>query len=131
MSRENVEFARGGYDAFNRRDWDAFLEFMDEDIVAESRLVAIEGGYRGHGGLRRWWDDFLGMFPDYTIEILELRDLGNATLAHIRGWGHGAGSDAPLIDPVWQLTRWRNGKCVWWRNCQTEAEALEAVGLRE
>jgi hypothetical protein len=27
--------------------------------------------------------------------------------------------------------RWRDGKLVWWRNCSTEAEALEAVGLRE
>jgi hypothetical protein len=70
-------------------------------------------------------------FPDYTIEVQELRDLGEVALAHIRGWGHSAGSDTPLVDPVWQPTRWRDGKCVCWRICSTEAEALEAVGLRE
>jgi hypothetical protein len=27
--------------------------------------------------------------------------------------------------------KWRDGKVIWWRNCLTEAEALEAAGLRE
>ena len=131
MSRENVELAHRGYDAFNRRDWDVFLALMDEGVEAESRLVAMEGSYHGHEGLHRWWNDFLGAFPDYTIEVEELRDLGDVTLTYFRAQGHGAGSDTPLFDPVWQPMRWRNGKCVWWRVCSTEAEALEAVGLRE
>ncbi len=131
MSQENVERARRAYEAFNRRDWDGFLALMDEEVEVESRLVAMEGGYHGHEGVRRWWDDFLGAFPDYTCEIEELRDLGDVTLCHSRGWGHSAGSDAPLVDPFWQPIRWVNGKCVWWRNCTTEAEALEAAGLSE
>jgi hypothetical protein len=131
MSQENVELAHQAYDAFNRRDWDALLALMDDEIEVESRLVAMEGGYRGHAGLRRWWDDFLGAFPDYTVEVEELRDLGDVTLGHIRGWGHSAASDAPIVDPFWQPSRWLAGKCVWWRNCSTEAEALKAAGPRE
>jgi hypothetical protein len=131
MSQENLELARRAADAFNRRDWDACVALVDPEIAIESRLVAMEGAYHGHEGLRRWWDDFLGAFPDYKIEIEELRDLGDVTLAHIRGWGHAAGSDLPLIDPFWQPIRWRDGRCVWWRNCATEAEALEAAGLAQ
>lgn len=131
MSRENVELGLRALDAFNRRDWDAFLVLMDDEVEIESRLVAMEGGYHGHEGLRRWWNDFLGAFPDYTAEPAEIRDLGEVTLAHMRGWGHSAGSDAPLVDPFWQPVRWRDGKCIWWRNCSTEEEALEAVGLQE
>jgi ketosteroid isomerase-like protein len=131
MSRENVELARRAYDAFNQRDWDAFLALMDDEVDAESRLVAIEGGYHGHDGLRRWWNDFLGIFRDYTIEAEELRDLGDVTLTRFRARAHGVASDTPLVDPVWHLIRWRNGKCIWWRACSTEAEALEAVGATE
>ena len=131
MSHENVELARRAYDCFNRRDWDAFVALADEEIVVESRLVAMEGAYHGREGLRRWWTDVLGTFPDYTLEVEELRDLGEVTLGHMRGWGHGADSATPLVDPFWQPIRWVDGKCVWWRNCSTEAEALEAVGLRE
>ncbi len=99
MSQENMELALESYDAFNRRDWDAFLALFDDAVEIESRLAAIEGGYHGHAGLRRWWDDFLGTFPEYTLEIEELRDLGEVTLGHNRGWGHGADSATPLVDP--------------------------------
>ena len=131
MGQENMDLARAMADAFNRRDWVAFVALADDEIDVESRLVVMEGAFHGHEGLRRWWDSFLGTFPDYIIEIDELRDLGDVTLAHLRGWGHGAGSSTPLVDPVWQPLSWRDGKCVWWRNCSTEEEALEAAGLRE
>ncbi len=129
MSQENVDLTREAYAAFNRHDWDAFAALVDEAVEVESRLVAMEGGYHGHAGLRQWWDAVLEAMPDYTVEIEELRDLGDVTLAHSRGLGHGAASAAPVIDPFWHALRWRNRKIVWWRNCSTEAEALEAVGL--
>ena len=131
MSRENVELARRAYDAFNRRDLDAFLVSVDEEVEMQSRLAAIEGGYHGLEGIRRWWEDFLGAFPDYKIELEEVRDLGDVTLSHFKGWGHSGGSGIPLIDPIWQPMRWRDGKVVWIRVCLTESEALEAVGLSE
>jgi ketosteroid isomerase-like protein len=127
VSRENVDLVAAFTDAFNRRDWDAVLALVDPAVQVESRLVAMEGGYHGHEGLRRWWDDFLGAFPDYTVEVAELRVLGDVTLAHVRGQGHGAGSATPVIDPFWMPVRWRDGKIVWWRNCSTEEEALEAI----
>ena len=68
---------------------------MDKEVEMESRLVAIEGGYHGHEGMRRWWEDFLGTFPDYQIEIEEMRDLGDVTLSHFKGWGHSGGEESP------------------------------------
>jgi hypothetical protein len=68
MSEENVELAYRAIDAFNRRDWDAFVLVIDDEAELESRLVAVEGDYHGHDGLRRWWEDILGAFPDYTAE---------------------------------------------------------------
>jgi hypothetical protein len=60
------------------------VALMDDEVEIESRLVAVEGGYHGHEGLRRWWYDFLGTFPGYTLEIEELRDLGDVTLGHVQ-----------------------------------------------
>jgi SnoaL-like domain len=128
MSQDNLDLARAMVVAFNRRDWDAFLSMAHKEIRLESRLVAMEGAYEGHEGLRRWWDNFLGAFPDYELEIEELRDLGDVTLGHLRGQGHGADSATPVIDPFWMPLRWRDDKCIWWRNCSTEDEALEAIG---
>ena len=112
MSHDNVELLRRGYD----------------DAVP--RAGAMEGDYRGHDGIRRWWKEFLDAFPDFTMEVVEVRDLGDVTVAAVHSRGHGAGSD-PTEEVVWNVARWRRGKCVSWRNFYTEAEALEAAGLRE
>jgi ketosteroid isomerase-like protein len=131
MSQENVELAHRAFDALNRRDLGAFLALMDDDVEAVPRLVAMEGGYHGHDGIRRWWQNLLDAFPDYSVEIVEVRDLGDLTFIALRNRGHGAGSDAPIEHRLWMLAEWRQEKVVWWRSYGTEAEALEAVGLRE
>jgi ketosteroid isomerase-like protein len=131
MSQENVELAQQAFDAFNRRDMGAFLALMDADVEAVSRLVAMEGGYHGHDGIRHWWQNLLDAFPDYTLETVEARELGNLTLATLRSRGHGADSDTPFVDTVWVVVHWRDKKAVRWRVCTSESEALEAVGLSE
>lgn len=126
-----MELAYRAYDAINQRDLDGLLALVDEEVEAVSRLVAIEGGYHGHAGMRRWWSNVLEVIPDYAIEVLEVRDLGDLTLAALRPSGHGAGSGTPIDELQWQLVEWRHRKVVWWSVYPTEAEALEAAGVRE
>jgi ketosteroid isomerase-like protein len=131
MSQENVELALRAFDAFNGRDLEAFLALMDEDVEIVTRIAAIEGVRRGHDGMRSWWESMLTAFPDYDVEVVDVRDLEDVTLASLRALGRGAGSDVPFEDLLWHGTRWRRGKCVWWRAFATEDEALEAVRLSE
>jgi ketosteroid isomerase-like protein len=127
MSRKNLDLTLHMYEVFNRRDLDAMLALMHDEVEIESRLVAMEGAYHGHEGVRRWWSNLLDGLPDYKGEIEELRDFGDITLAKVRGRAHGAASNSPVVETFWQPIRWRDGMCVWWRNCATEAEALEAI----
>ena len=129
MSKENVELHYRSIDAVNQRDFGAFLSVMDEHVEAVSRIVAMEGGLHGHDGVRRWWEEWLTTFPDYEIEVDEIRDLGEVTIAAMRAVAHGAVSEVPLEDTVWLACRWRQGKCVWWRVLYSLDEALEAAGL--
>jgi ketosteroid isomerase-like protein len=131
MSKENVELYHRCIDAFNRRDLDALLALMDDDVEAVSRLIAIEGTLEGHDGIRRWWKSWFDVWPDYQIEIVEVRDLGDMTLATLRAFGHGAGSDVPFEDTAWQLARWRGGKCTLWRVFNNRDEAFKIAGLSE
>ena len=39
-------------------------------------LVAMEGDYHGHAGTRRFWESLLDGFPDFAIEVVEVRDFG-------------------------------------------------------
>ena len=130
MAQENVERHHRTYAAFNRRDLDAFLALMDDDVDAESVIVGVEGRYQGHERLRHLWNDLLGVWPDLTAQAVEVRDLGDVTVADLRLHGRGAGSAIPTDVRLWVVARWRGGKCISWSDFGTEAEALEAVGSR-
>ena len=132
MSQENVELYRRGIDAFNRRDLAAFLALADPDVVGISRVLAIEAdSYRGHDGTREWWKDLLGVFPDFAVEVMWVRDAGDLTVSELRNSAHGEGSAAPLAELVWQVSEWRDGRVVRWEMFESEQDALEAAGLRE
>ena len=131
MSQENVELVHRGVDALNRRDIDGWLALGDAEIEYRPFLVGVEGAYHGHEGVRQWWSDAFGAIPDLTIEVVEVRDLGDVTLTNMRVFGHGAGSDVPFEQVFWSPVRWRERKAVWVGSFATEAEAREAAGLPE
>ncbi len=133
MSQENVEQQYRAADAFSRHDLDAFLAICDDDIELVSRHLELDGSghLRGHAAVRRWWETLLSVYPDFTSEIEEVRDLGDVTIARHYFRGEGVESGAQLEQSHWQVTQWRDNKAVWWQSCPTEAEALEVVALRE
>ncbi len=129
MSQENVDLAYRFYDAVNGRDLDAWLSVTDEHAELVSILDSVEGGHHGHEGFRRWWENVFDNFPDYKIEVGEVRDLESSTVAAIRLRGHSSISDAPIDQPLSQMIQWRHNKAVRVESFRTEAEALEAMGL--
>jgi ketosteroid isomerase-like protein len=131
MSQDNLDLTRRAVEAFAARDLDALLTVLDEEVDAFPILAGMEGGYHGHDGIRRWWASLLGTFPDFRAEIVELRDLGDWTIAALRTRGHGAGSDTPIDTTVWQVIQFRGGKGIRWCAYTSEREALEAVGPSE
>ena len=62
--------------------------------------------------------------------MIDVRDLGDMTLAALRFPGHGADSESPFDETVWGVSELRDGKAVWWRTYNTEDEALQAFRLR-
>jgi ketosteroid isomerase-like protein len=117
----------------NRRDLDAFLALMDPDVEFTPYERAVEGlgPYRGHDGVRTWWKDAFAALPDLSAELYEVRDLGDVTFAHGRLRGAGAGSGASFERTLWMANEWRDKKEVWWHAFGSEAEALEAAGLKK
>lgn len=131
MSQENVELAHKAYHAFNRRDLASLLALVDPDAEAVPRLAAMEGVFHGHEGIRRWWTNLLAAWPDYHVDVVEVRDLGDITLAKIVVGGRAADSGIAVRQTAWHVWRWRREKAVWFGFFPTEATALEAVMLRE
>ena len=133
MSQENVEQQYRAADAFSRRDLDAFLAICHPDIELVSRHLALDGSghLRGHAAVRRWWETLVDVYPDFTSEIEEVRDLGDVTIARQHFRGQGTESGTQMEQAAWQVTKWRDNQAVWWQSFSTEADALEAAGEAE
>lgn len=127
MSERNVELGLVAYEAWNSGDVDGLLELAAEEIEVFTALNDVEGGYRGHEGLRRWYADFHDMFPDWHAEPLDIRAVDEATVTHLRVTGHGAISAMPVDQTLWHVAHWRGGKMVRMASYETEAEAVEAA----
>jgi ketosteroid isomerase-like protein len=133
MSQENVELHYRVFDAFNRRDLGAYLALNDANVEFTPYEVWVQGGepYRGHAGVRSWWEESFAVFPDLRAEVQEIRDFGNRTFACGRIYGQGAASGASIERAMWLANEWRDGKTVWWCAFGSEGEALEAASLSE
>jgi ketosteroid isomerase-like protein len=127
MLEENVELAHRAVDAINRRDLGTLLTLMDDDVEVVSRIAALEGALHGHDGIRLWLENWLNFVPDYSMEVVDVGALRDRVVAALRALGNVAGSDVPFEDTIWLASRWRRGKCVWWRTFYTRDDALEAA----
>jgi ketosteroid isomerase-like protein len=133
MSQVSVELralARAAYGALNSGNLDAFLALVAEDVEFTSLVAEAEGTtFRGHAGVRAWWETVRGAFQDPRWELLDMRGSGDRGVAKFRLAGTLAGVE--VTQTMWQAARLRDGKLGWWAFFRTEHEALEAAGLRE
>jgi ketosteroid isomerase-like protein len=109
---------------------DALLALMDP-AVRFTRFVERSDPYDGPDGVRAWWEDLLRVFPDFTVEVVQVRDAGELTVNAVRVRGHGLGSETPFAETIWQVGELRAGKAISWHSYGSEAEALEAGGLEK
>ena len=133
MSRENVDLIYRAYDALTRHDIHAALELMHPEIEATSRILEVEGAvYKGHSGMRELIEGIWSVFPNWESKVLEAREVSDdVVLATVRNRGKGAASGVEIDMTAWQVVEFRDGKPILLRPYETEAEALEAVGLSE
>src|SRR5215211_5352252 len=133
MSQENVEgldldaLGRAAVGAINRDDLDGFLELVHPEVEFTSMIAEAEGEtFRGHEGVRRWWDVVRGAFSEVLWTVEEVRTHEDRGVAKIRIEGTLSGVEVSLT--MWQAAIVRDGMAVWWGFFRAEGEALEAVG---
>ncbi len=122
--------AEAAYRALNSGDLEAFLALMAEDVEFTSLVAEAEGRtFRGHAGVRAWWETVRGAFQDPRWEVLDMRGSGERGVVKFRLAGTLAG--VAVEQTMWQAARAREGKLRWWAFFRTEDEAVEAAGLRD
>jgi ketosteroid isomerase-like protein len=131
MSRASAQLraaAEAGYAALNAGDLDAFLAVTADDVEFTSLVAEAEGAtFRGHEGVRAWWETIRAALQDARWEVLGVEGSADKGLACIRIAGSIGG--VPLEQTMWQAVALRDGRESWWAFFRSEREALEAIEL--
>ena len=136
MSQQNVELVRAVWEAWERRDTDAVLSFIDLDV---EWLTAIDRGlgragsvYHGHTGMRELWNLWRVEFDDFSIQADEIRDLGDERILTLAHWQFRGRASGIMVESQLALViTLRDGRIVRSEDYLSHAEALKAVGLQE
>jgi ketosteroid isomerase-like protein len=128
---DRLEKVRRGYEAFNRGDVDAALEFLHPDIEWHTYIVPGPGGglYRGHDGVRELWADAQRIFGDFRNVPEEVFEAGDYVIAYVSVEGVGARSGAAVQARIAHLYTFRDGKIASIRSFEDRDEACRAAGM--
>src|SRR5436190_22886172 len=124
---QNAEMLRAEVAAFNRGDFEAWLETIHPDVRFAPISASIEGAYQGHEGLRRWFADNRESFEFFRVEHTDIRDLGDDRLLaigtiHLRARGSGIETEVSTA----AIATWRDGLLIDWKDYGDPGKALEA-----
>jgi ketosteroid isomerase-like protein len=126
MSQENVETFKRSVEAWNRGDFDAWIDKLDPEFEWFAMLEV----FRGHAGAEEAWQSFKGDLR-LTARFDDVRDLGDSVLALGTLEGEGRTTRLNIAAEIAQLATFRGGRIVRFRDYGSHVEALEAAGLRE
>jgi ketosteroid isomerase-like protein len=129
------EILRTAYDAFNRGDWEAAVQFTHPDVVwffVGEGLGGIDTPRRIQGAdeIRRTWATFFGVWDHWEMAPGEFEEgAGGTFLIPVRFTAEGHGSGVPIDLVFFQVVTFRSGLVESIGNYTEEANAREAAGL--
>jgi ketosteroid isomerase-like protein len=129
VSTPNVEIVRQGFVAFNEGGVEGIIPLIDPEFEATTPpdLASEPDTYRGHDGIRRWFDSFDEVMDEIRWDAHGFRQVGDRVVVEFtlraRGKTTGLdfGQDAVML---WSL---RDGKAIRVELFETLDEALAAA----
>src|SRR5437660_10904968 len=126
MSERNVELYRRLLEAFNARNIEAIIAYVDPSIEFHSTFAAVGGAvYHGHDGMRSWHRELEDAWgAQIRLEAETYFDLGEHTLMFGNLHGRGQHSNVEVAMPVTQVARWRDYLVVYLKSYAHRQDAL-------
>ena len=94
-------------------------------------MGALKGTFRGHEGIRRFFEGQLAILEDLRAEPTEFIDAGEHVVVPFRLSGRAKNTHLPFQADYIHVLTFRGDKLLRLRLFQSKARALEAAGLRE
>jgi ketosteroid isomerase-like protein len=129
MARENLEVVRRAFENIRSGEYEGGAWDPEVEVLNAAGWV-IESSYRGHAGLRQWWDDLAEAFGDFGIELEDVMEVDEErVLTTQRFIGHFRATEIPF-DGAWASILWiRDGRVVRAEGHMSKRRAMRAAGL--
>jgi len=133
VATTKLEIVKAGFHAFNERGVDGVLPIIDPEfeVTTPPELASEPDTYRGHEGVRRYFDSFYEVMDEIRWEAHSFEEVGAKVIVpytlHARGKSSGLefGQNAVM---VWEL---RGDKAIGLEIFETVEEARTAAGEEE
>ena len=133
MSQQNVEALRDVFDAFNSGDLGRIVAFTHPDFegVVPPELSAEPDIYRGHDGIRHYFQSFEEAMAEIRFHAERLWDAGESVVVAARLTAEGRQTAIPVEQQFALVWTFRDGRAVRVQAYASLSAALESVGLTE
>ncbi len=130
MSRENVTKTLDFIADYNRRDFDAAIQFFHPEVDWVLPDLQQSDSCKGPQAIIRFWEDIDDNFDQLWLDPQESIDAGDRVAVRLRHHGRGRGSGLAIDEELYhQVTTFRDGVMVRIEYFTTWDQALEAAGL--
>ena len=112
MTTSTTELARAAFDALAEGGVEAMLEYVHPEFEMETLpgIAAEPQVYRGHDGVRRWFDSFHEVMDEVTIEPVAVEELGpDRALLHLKMQARGQSSGLEVQQDARAVATLRDG----------------------
>jgi ketosteroid isomerase-like protein len=132
MADDRYELVQQICAVWSRGDLEGTIAFIDDDASWEpsGRFIGSGETYRGHEGVRRFWDIFREPWESISLEPLDFAEVDESrilTRTRFRGTGRASGlvTETELY-VVWTIA---DGKLSRYQSFGDRSAALESAGL--
>jgi ketosteroid isomerase-like protein len=133
LTHSKTDLVRRAFEAFNSRDIEAALPLMDPGVEFHAPTSELANGgrpYRGHNGMRKYYDDVDDVWQELEVMPAEFRVVEEHVLAFGRVYGRGEGGYIQDSPAQWVFTI-RADLIVCVKVFTNRSAALAEVGLAE
>lgn len=128
----NAAIIRSVLDAWAAGDVEAIVAAMAEDCELFPLRAQLEGtSYRGHEGVRSFYEDLNADWENLRLPYDEVREVGDSVVVFARLVARGRTSGVDLDVPIGQLWDLRDGRVVRLRAFTEPEDALRAAGAAD
>jgi ketosteroid isomerase-like protein len=128
-----VETVNRLFEGFNRRGVAAVVELCDPAVEWSPALTTGEAGgiYRGHEGVRRYFDDLAASWRTARAVVYELTALGDSVLAVCGVWAKGGPGGSELSEQLAVVFSFRGGRIASARTYEDVTQARQAAAATQ